>query len=85
MGTTRTETGLFEQRNRPAFPIIYYPALALSVIVGFVIGSNAYTQSTINDTLKLCNVKPLECKFKYDMVKYQETGQIPYKAEAIKK
>lgn len=88
MGTTRTETGLPEQRNRTPFSVkrkvIYYPALVLMGIVGFALGSNAYTESTINQTLKLCNQKPLECKFKYDMVMYQETGRIPYTAETAK-
>jgi len=78
MGTTREETGLSQVRNRTSLPIIYYPALILSVLVGFVLGSNAYTESTINHTLKLCNQKPLECKFKYDMVMYAETGKVPY-------
>jgi len=31
----------------------------------------------------MCNEKPLECKFKYDMVKYHETGQIPYKESLV--
>lgn len=78
MGTTCKETGVSEQRNRTFVPIVYYPAFALTAILGFVLGSNAYTQSTINNTLKLCNQRPLECKFKYDMVMYQETGRIPY-------
>ena len=78
MGTTPSETGAHKIRNRPSFPVIYYPALALAAFVGFALGSNAYTESTINQTLKLCNQKPLECKFKYDMVTYQETGKVPY-------
>lgn len=78
MGTTCKEPGLSELRNRTPLPIIYYPAFALVAMMGFALGSNAYTQSTINQTLKLCNEKPLECKFKYDMVMYQETGRVPY-------
>jgi hypothetical protein len=42
------------------------------------------TQPTINNTLKLCNQKPLECKFKYDMVMYEETGRVPYTQPIIK-
>ena len=53
MGTTRTETGVSEQRNRTSVPVVYYPAFALAALLGFVLGSNAYTQSTINNTLKL--------------------------------
>lgn len=82
MGTTRTESGLPELTNRTTVSvkkrIVYYPALVLTGMIGFALGSNAYTQSTINTTLKLCNQKPLECKFKYDMVMYQETGRVPY-------
>ena len=79
MGTTRTETGLSEQRNRTSLqPLVYYPILILTGIISFAVGSNAYTQSTINNTLKMCNQRPLECKFKYEMVMYQETGKIPY-------
>lgn len=82
MGTTHTETGISKLRNRPPFPVIYYPALALAAFVGFALGSNAYTESTINQTLKLCNQRPLECKFKYDILRYNETGAVPYKNEA---
>ena len=79
MGTTCKEPGVSEQRNRTSLqPLVYYPILILTGIISFAIGSNAYTQSTINSTLKLCNQRPLECKFKYDMVMYQETGKIPY-------
>ena len=85
MGTTREETGLPKVRNRTHLPIVYYPAFALAAMMGFVLGSNAYTQSTINNTLKLCNQKPLECKFKYDMVMYEETGKVPYTVQPIKK
>ena len=78
MGTTCKEPGVSEQRNRTSVPVVYHPAFALAALLGFALGSNAYTQSTINNTLKLCNQRPLECKFKYDMVMYQETGRIPY-------
>ena len=85
MGTTREESGISKLRNRTPFPVIYYPVLILSTLTGFVLGSNAYTESTINNTLKMCNQKPLECKFKYDMVMYEETGKVPYIAQPIKK
>lgn len=85
MGTTREETGLLKVRNRTPFPVIYYPILILSTLTGFALGSNAYTQSTINNTLKLCNQKPLECKFKYDILMYEQTGRVPYTAQPIKK
>jgi len=63
---------------------VYYPALFLCGLIGFGIGGNLGTQSTINSTLKLCNEKPLECKFKYDILKYHETGTVPYKEEKKK-
>lgn len=79
MGTTREETGTPKNRNRPTLcPITYYPLLILTCIISFATGANMFTQSTINNTLKLCNQKPLECKFKYDMMMYQETGKVPY-------
>lgn len=82
MGTTREETRLPELRDRTTVSVrnkvIYYPSLILISIVSFALGSNVYKESIINDTLKLCNQKQLECKFKYDMVMYQETGKIPY-------
>ena len=64
--------------------LIYIPALILTCISSFALGANTYTQSTINNTLKLCNQKPLECKFKYDMVMYEETGRVPYTQPIIK-
>jgi hypothetical protein len=79
MGTTREESGLLKVRNRPPFPLIYYPIIILSTLTGFALGSNAYTETTINKTLKLCNERPLECKFKYDILRYHETGAVPYK------
>jgi hypothetical protein len=85
MGTTREESGILKVRNRPSFPVIYYPVLALTALMGFFLGSNAYTESTINSTLKMCNQRPLECKFKYDMVMYHETGKVPYTAQPVKK
>jgi hypothetical protein len=82
MGTTRTEERIPELGNRTSVSVksklVYYPALILTGMISFALGSNAYTQSTINSTLKLCNQKPMECKFKYDMVMYQETGRLPY-------
>jgi hypothetical protein len=65
-------------------PITFYPALALAVISSFSLGGAYSTQRTINDTLKLCNQKPLECKFKYDILMYNETGKVPYKEEKPK-
>jgi hypothetical protein len=59
-------------------PITFYPSLALLVISSFAMGGILSKQSIINETLKLCNQKPLECKFKYDILMYNETGRVPY-------
>lgn len=59
-------------------PLVAYPLLILATITGFAIGGSVTRQTTVNNTLKMCNQKPLECKFKYDMVMYQETGRVPY-------
>ena len=82
MGTTREEIRLPKLRNSSNFLIPVY--CILSAIVGYTLSGPVTQQSTINQTLKLCNEKPLECKFKYDMVKYNETGIVPYK-EPVKK
>ena len=58
--------------------IVLYPSFALTAILGFITGGGFYSQSSYNDALKLCNQKPLECKFKYDIIHYNETGKIPY-------
>jgi hypothetical protein len=83
MGTTREEFRFSEQRNYTRVLIPVY--CVLSAIVGYALAGPMAETSTVNRTLKLCNEKPLECKFKYDMVRYQETGQIPYKeVKAVK-
>ena len=61
-------------------PIIFYPSLALLAISSFALGGVTSRQSVVNETLKLCNQKPLECKFKYDILMYNETGRVPYTA-----
>ena len=61
-------------------PITFYPSLGLLLISAFTFGGMSSRQGTINETLKLCNQKPLECKFKYDILMYNETGRVPYTA-----
>jgi len=58
---------------------VYYPILILCGLIGFGLGGSFGSQTTVKSMLKLCNEKPLECKFKYDIIKYNETGQVPYK------
>ena len=82
MGTTREETRIHRFRNTPSLLIPVY--CLLSAIIGYNLSGPITQQSIINSTLKLCQERPLECKFKYDMVKYNETGIIPYK-EPVKK
>ena len=76
MGTTREEGRLSRFRNRANFLIPVY--CLLSAIVGSTLAGPLAETRVTNETLKLCNERPLECKFKYDMVKYNETGQVPY-------
>ena len=79
MGTTREEIRLPKVRNRTSVLISVY--CLLSAIVGYSLSGPITHQSTVNQTLKLCNQKPLECKFKYDILMYNETGRVPYKNE----
>lgn len=59
-------------------PLVAYPLLIISVLFGFSIGGVVSTESITNNTLKLCNQKPHECRFKYDILMYNETGRVPY-------
>ncbi len=83
MGTTHSETRLSKFRNRTSVLIPVY--CILSAIVGSTLAGPLAETNVTNQTLKLCNERPLECKFKYDIIKYNQTGQIPYKEEVPKK
>jgi len=52
--------------------------VALSLMIGGAIGSSGGAQRAVNDTLMLCNQRPHECKFKYDILMYQKDGRVPY-------
>lgn len=65
-------------------PFVFYPLLIISSIIGFAIGGSVKSPSVVNETLKMCNQKPLECKFKYDIIMYNETGRVPYSTETNK-
>jgi hypothetical protein len=55
------------------------PALIiLSMLIGGAIGSAEGSSRAVKDTLKLCNQKPHECRFKYDILMYDEVGRVPY-------
>ena len=75
MGTTREENRLFEQRNYTRALISVY--CVLSGIVGYALAGPLVEQKVVNQTLKLCNQRPAECKFKYDILMYNETGKVP--------
>ena len=77
MGTTREETRVHRFRNSSSLLIPVY--CILSTLIGYSLSGAVTHQSTVNQTLKLCNERPLECKFKYDILMYTETGKVPYK------
>ena len=60
------------------YTIIY---CVLSAMSAYALVGPMTDRTAVNRTLKMCNEKPLECKFKYDIIRYQETGQIPYKEQ----
>lgn len=59
-------------------PYVAYPILILIAITGYAIGGATSVSTITNNTLKMCNQKPLDCKFKYDILMYNETGRVPY-------
>jgi hypothetical protein len=81
MGTTREELRIPKLRNRSSVLISTY--CLLSAIVGYNLSGPLVETKVKNATLKLCQERPLECKFKYDIIRYQETGKVPY-TEPIK-
>jgi len=52
--------------------------IGLSILIGGSVGSLAGSQRSVNNTLILCNQKPHECKFKYDILMYEKDGRVPY-------
>ena len=83
MGTTREEYRFSEQRN---YTRVLIPAYCLlSAIIGYTLAGPLVETKVRNATLKLCQERPLECKFKYDILMYNETGKVPYKAQEVKK
>ena len=87
MGRSYSEGRIPEQRDYTSVPmkmpytIIY---CVLSALSAYALTGPVTDRTAVNRTLKMCNEKPLECKFKYDIIHYQETGQIPYKQPVIK-
>ena len=66
-------------------PFVFYPLLIVSSIAGFAIGGAVKSPSVVNETLKMCNQKPNECKFKYDILMYNETGKVPFSEKVEEK
>jgi hypothetical protein len=52
--------------------------LGLAFFIGGSIGSAGGSSRAVNDTLILCNQRPHECKFKYDILMYEKEGRVPY-------
>jgi len=52
--------------------------VALSLLIGGAVSGSVSTQKAVNDTLILCNQRPHECKFKYDILMYEKDGRVPY-------
>lgn len=50
----------------------------LTLLIGGSIGSAGGTSRAVQDTLVLCNQRPHECKFKYDILMYEKDGRVPY-------
>jgi len=56
----------------------YIALLILSMFVGGSIGSAGGSSNAVKETLVLCNQRPHECKFKYDILMYEKDGRVPY-------
>ena len=52
--------------------------LGLTLLIGSSLGSSFGSHRAVNDTLILCNQRPHECKFKYDILMYEREGKVPY-------
>ncbi len=50
----------------------------LTLLIGGSIGSAGGSSRAVQDTLILCNQRPHECKFKYDILMYEKDGRVPY-------
>ena len=50
----------------------------LALLIGGSIGSAGGSSRSERETLILCNQRPHECKFKYDILMYEKDGRVPY-------
>lgn len=58
-------------------PLTKYAVYVLAVFVAYGISGHLSTVKATNSTIKMCNQKPNECKFRYDILMYTETGKVP--------
>jgi len=56
----------------------YVALLVLWAIIGGSVGSSIGSSNSVKETLILCNQRPHECKFKYDILMYEKDGRVPY-------
>jgi hypothetical protein len=52
--------------------------IGLALLIGGSVGSSIGSSHAVQDTLILCNQRPHECKFKYDILMYEKDGRVPY-------
>ena len=57
--------------------VLNYSTYFLVALTAYTIGGQFSDQSTTNRVLRLCNEKVAECKFKYDILRYNEEGVVP--------
>lgn len=58
-------------------PLTKYAVYVLAVFIAYGIGTQLSSMRSTNNTIKMCNQKPNECKFRYDILVYNETGKVP--------
>ena len=57
--------------------IFNYSSYFLVALAAYAVGGQVTQQTTTNGVLRLCNEKVAECKFKYDILRYNEEGVVP--------
>lgn len=83
LGKTSTKTRLSRLKNyftlnmKFSNSLTQYSVYVLAVFVAYGIGSQLSSVTATNNTIKMCNQKPNECKFRYDILMYNETGKVP--------
>lgn len=57
--------------------LLNYSSYFLAALAAYAIGGQITQQTTTNSVLRLCNERVAECKFKYDILRYNEEGVVP--------